>query len=73
MSFINNLTLKFSLVSHGSDYDNVHIPSATKLAMHRKPNVYQYIGQTIHKFVQQSHLHIGFLRVELTLLQLAGQ
>lgn len=26
------LTLKFSLVSHGFDYDTVHIPSVTKLA-----------------------------------------
>lgn len=32
------LTLKFSLVSHGSDYDTVHIPSVTMLAAHRKNN-----------------------------------
>lgn len=28
----HTLTLKFSLVSHGFDYDTVHIPSVTKLA-----------------------------------------
>lgn len=32
-SIEQTLTLKFSFVSHGSNYDNVHIPSVTLLAM----------------------------------------
>lgn len=34
------LTLKFSLVSHGSDYDNVHIPSVTMLTAHKKQQMH---------------------------------
>lgn len=32
----STLTLKFSFVSHGSNYDNVHIPSVTLFAMSTK-------------------------------------
>lgn len=53
----NFLTLKFSFVSHGSDYDNVHIPSVTMLATHRKQNVYKHIVRTM----QQSTHYIGFI------------
>lgn len=35
-SYKSSLTLKFSLVSHGSDYDNVHIPSVTMLTVFKK-------------------------------------
>lgn len=60
-----SLTLKFSLVSHGSDYDNVLIPSVTKLATER----IKYDGKCMeqrNKHPPTRTLTVGFQRLVLT-------
>lgn len=42
-SYKIGLTLKFSLVSHGSDYDNVHIPSVTMLTVYKKQEMHYIV------------------------------
>lgn len=42
-SYKISLTLKFSLVSHGSDYDNVHIPSVTMLTVYKKQQMHYIV------------------------------
>ena len=60
-SYTNSLTLKFSLVSHGSDYDNVHIPSVTMLTISKRKKKEQmhYIAQ--NKSLQHSNPYKGFV------------